>query len=278
VSETTLLRRTLSATGLLPAAFNAYRFAREWSPRLAIRNRRLRRATTTPPIPPGDLLFSVAISRDVEWFLQSGAATAGAIRDALHAIGRPFNTFADVLDFGCGCGRVMRHWYGERTGRLHGCDMNHAAIDWAARNLPHATFAENRISPPLPYSDGSFDLVYALSVFTHLPEALTLAWLQELHRVLRPGGVLVLTTMGPAFVGRLTPAERRQFADDRLVTRDEGYAGSNVCAAYHSEACMRRLTHPLFEQQLYVEAGARGMPGQDLYAFLRVPRHPADAA
>jgi SAM-dependent methyltransferase len=163
----------------------------------------------------------------------------------------------------------MRHWYGEPAGRLYGCDLNHAAIAWAAKHLPHATFTVNRIAPPLPYDDGRFDLVYALSVFTHLPEALTVDWLRELHRVLRPGGVLVLTTMGPAFLDRLTPAERRQFADVGLVTRDEGYAGSNVCASYHSEACMRRLALPLFARDLYVESGARGMPGQDLYVFGR---------
>ncbi|MGY1688890.1 class I SAM-dependent methyltransferase [Geodermatophilus sp. SYSU D01105] len=50
--------------------------------------------------------------------------------------------------------------------------------------------------PPLPFDDGRFDLVLGYSVFTHLPVDHQDAWLAELRRVTRPGGLLLLTVHG----------------------------------------------------------------------------------
>ncbi|WP_293680907.1 class I SAM-dependent methyltransferase [uncultured Phenylobacterium sp.] len=58
-------------------------------------------------------------------------------------------------------------------------------------------FEVNGHQPPLPYADQTFDLVYALSVFTHLPQDHQFAWLDELRRVLKPGRLLLTTIMNP---------------------------------------------------------------------------------
>jgi SAM-dependent methyltransferase len=52
------------------------------------------------------------------------------------------------------------------------------------------------VKPPLPYKDASFDAIYAISIWSHFSEAAALRWLDEMHRILRPGGHLVLTTHG----------------------------------------------------------------------------------
>ncbi|MCB0829234.1 MAG: class I SAM-dependent methyltransferase, partial [Solirubrobacterales bacterium] len=49
--------------------------------------------------------------------------------------------------------------------------------------------------PPLGLEHESFDLIYAVSVFTHLADE-SLPWLIELHRLLKPGGRLIATYMG----------------------------------------------------------------------------------
>jgi SAM-dependent methyltransferase len=103
-----------------------------------------------------------------------------------------------VLDFGCGAGRVLRHFMPEATtAEFWGCDLHEPTIAWLADNLsPPVRFFVND-SRPLPQPDGYFDLVYALSVFTHITYEWS-DWLLELHRVLKPDGLLLATFMGSA--------------------------------------------------------------------------------
>ena len=100
-----------------------------------------------------------------------------------------------VLDFGCGTGRVLRHFLEE--AEMWGCDINEDAIRWVERELspPLRVFA-NRESPPLPLGSGEFDLIWAFSVFTHITEEWN-AWLLELRRLLADGGLLIASFCGP---------------------------------------------------------------------------------
>ena len=109
-----------------------------------------------------------------------------------------------VLDFGCGVGRVLRHFAADAEGGdFWGCDIDEASIDWCRSNLsPPFSFFCNGDLPPLPHPDESFDLVYAMSVFTHLLDSWS-AWLLELGRLLRPGGYLVTSFMGQGMVERI---------------------------------------------------------------------------
>src|SRR5262249_7002461 len=83
---------------------------------------------------------------------------------------------------------------------IAGTDANAKAIDWDRKNLPGIDFRVNRLEPPLAFQDSSFDLVYALSVFTHIPLPWQRPWLDELRRVLRPGAYLLATVHGDDYV------------------------------------------------------------------------------
>ena len=102
-----------------------------------------------------------------------------------------------VLDFGSGAGRTLRHFAREaETAELWGCDIDGPSIEWLQENLCPPFHAWQTISvPPLGLEHESFDLIYAISVFTHLTDNST-PWLLELHRMLRPGGLLIATFMG----------------------------------------------------------------------------------
>ena len=102
-----------------------------------------------------------------------------------------------VLDFGCGAGRTLRHFLDEaRQGEVWGADIDSRSIEWLERTLcPPLRVRPSPEAPPLGFEPGTFDLIWALSVFTHLTDS-SIPWLLELHRLLRPGGLLIATYMG----------------------------------------------------------------------------------
>ena len=119
------------------------------------------------------------------------------------------------------------------------------------------------MSPPLPYPDGRFDLVYGLSVFTHFPAELQAPWIDELWRVLGPGGHLLLSFHGDAYREALSPSEQASFAAGNLVVKP-GPPGSNRCAAYHPQPYLEGLVRDRFEIVESLAEGALGNPRQDL--------------
>jgi SAM-dependent methyltransferase len=102
-----------------------------------------------------------------------------------------------ILDFGCGAGRTLRHFASQAdAAEVWGCDIDEPSIDWLSEHLcpPFHVFV-NGPEPPLEQASASFDLIWGVSVFTHLTDSWS-RWLVELHRVLRPNGLLYLTFMG----------------------------------------------------------------------------------
>lgn len=149
------------------------------------------------PLPPPRLRQKVAGRDNAEWFVKSGELSLADLSRALAAIGRSIDDFNDVLDWGCGCGRMLRHLLPPRPPRrIHGFDVDREAIAWINENLPWVQTSCNDGMPPLPYADATFDLIFNHSVMTHLDAAYQDAWLAELRRLLRPGGIATLTVHG----------------------------------------------------------------------------------
>jgi SAM-dependent methyltransferase len=243
--------RLLARAGLIGPAFRSYE-------RLVSLRPGRPAAVDGVPLPPRRLMVRVAGTADADWFLRSGRAAYDAI--AAHV---PLAEIDSVLDFGCGCGRVTRYW-AEFAGTVSGGDVNAKAIEWCRANMPFARFALNRLEPPLAFADESFDLVYALSVFTHLTTELQLAWRDELRRVLRPGGRLILTTHGRSYLPRLDADERTRFESGELVVRWSDLPGTNLCSAYHPEPYLRNTFADGFVFVELEPEGARGNPTQDI--------------
>jgi SAM-dependent methyltransferase len=120
--------------------------------------------------------------------------------------------YRSVLDFGCGCGRIARQLIQQdpRPERYVGLDLHAGMVAWCRENLaPYAPGFEfhhhdvfyggfnpgdgKPLHAALPYPDRSFSLIIAISVFTHLTQVQTEAYLTELTRVLEPGGMLLTT-------------------------------------------------------------------------------------
>jgi SAM-dependent methyltransferase len=149
------------------------------------------------PLPPGALRARSG-RPGIGLYVASAERSADELEAALATRGRRLSDLEDVLEFGCGCCRVLSALEQRASERqtLHGCDVDAAAIRWAARNHPAIQLAVTGAKPPLPYADSSFDLVYASSVFTHLDSDAQQRWIEEIGRILRPGGVAMISTQG----------------------------------------------------------------------------------
>ena len=140
-----------------------------------------------------------------------GLYEADMTLDALRSVGIDLDPGQSALDFGCSSGRVVRVFAAAYPGvRWFGCDPNEQAIAWAKTNLPGIEFFANDQAPPLPFEDGSFDLVYGMSIWSHFAPVLGFRWLDEMHRLLRPGGNLVWTTHGLASISLAAAQDRRE--------------------------------------------------------------------
>jgi SAM-dependent methyltransferase len=140
-----------------------------------------------------------------------------------------FSACQDLLDFGCGWGRVTRFFLKDvPPERLVGVDCVPAMVEAAEATNRWSVFKSVDALPPTQLPASSVDLLYAYSVFSHLSEEAHAKWLEEFRRILRPGGLAVLTTRPRSFFadcerrnieGGLDDASRvacEAFADGRL--------------------------------------------------------------
>jgi SAM-dependent methyltransferase len=206
--------------------------------RSRLRGKELRQSEGLP-LPPARLRAQVGpLHADPEFFLESGRQNAELIRSLLQEAGSSVEELDALLDWGCGCGRVLRHWANLPQTGVFGCDIDRRMVDWCNDHLPFVEVTRNELSPPLPYEGSTFELVYAFSVMTHLSEELQHVWIEECRRVLRPGGFLLFSTLGDYYASRnrLTQRERESFAAGNLVVLYETSAGTSLCSAYHPPA------------------------------------------
>jgi SAM-dependent methyltransferase len=198
-------------------------------------------------------------------FKVSGLKSFGDILEPLcrHA---KLSEFRRILDWGCGCGRVTMHFLAlSGLGELMGCDIDGAAVRWTAEFLPHARFSVLAPMPPSSYPDAHFDLIYSYSVFTHLKRDVQRAWLEEMHRLLAPGGMFVATTRGQLALEFGLASRWATFPSDGIVdahldpTLDSVAPEDYYRTTYQSRDYTCREFGKLFEIVEYVERGANNL-------------------
>jgi SAM-dependent methyltransferase len=210
---------------------------------------------------------------------------ADMLGDALARVGADLGDVERGLDFGCSSGRVVRAlaaaW---PQAEWHGCDPNGNAIAWATAHLPGIHFARSPQDPPLPYDDGAFDFACAISIWSHYGEQSAIAWLEEMRRIIRPGGRLVLTTHGlqsiayyastgdraPAQLARIREAMYRTgfwFAQEFGEEGDWGVRHAQWGTAFLSPEWLARKACPQWQIEDF--AAGQNADNQDLYVLRR---------
>jgi SAM-dependent methyltransferase len=181
----TVVRQGLFVSGLAHYVAHGWQENRPGTPKVADKQNE---ENLPPDVPPSALRRRVHGNVGVEGFSAIGRIVAANI----HAAITPYfkaTIDSNILDFGCGCGRVLRY-YRELCdiGNFSGSDIDPEAIAWCSQNLSdYGNFTVNPEWPPLPFATEYFDFIFSISIFTHLPETMHLTWLKELQRVAKPG-------------------------------------------------------------------------------------------
>ena len=133
-------------------------------------------------------------SEHLSSFIVEGGSTYIKLEQALErACNKGFRDFSDILDWGCGCGRVSRYFYNCPNIHLTGVDIDSDNVRWCQENLTFGDFYNSPLYPPMQLDSSSFDLLIGISIFTHLKESEQFAWLEELRRVAQKGAILLMT-------------------------------------------------------------------------------------
>ncbi|WP_299713226.1 bifunctional 2-polyprenyl-6-hydroxyphenol methylase/3-demethylubiquinol 3-O-methyltransferase UbiG [uncultured Tenacibaculum sp.] len=191
---------------------------------------------------PPDFYMYETFQLNYKKFYTNGLPTAQWIYDHVNE----FKTLeqANILDWGCGNSRILRHLptVAGDTNKYFGCDYNTKYIKWCQDNLEGIDFKLNQLTPPLPYDHEKFDLIYGISIFTHLSLEQHHSWFKELQSVLKPNGILFLTTHGNAHKFKLTTKEQKEYEAGNLVVHDFKKEGNRLFSAYQPESFMKNIT------------------------------------
>jgi 2-polyprenyl-3-methyl-5-hydroxy-6-metoxy-1,4-benzoquinol methylase len=133
--------------------------------------------------------------------LAEAHALARTFKDLYREYVGPFMQSTRVLDYGCGWGRITRFFLKDVAAEnLWGIDCNEEVIDFGRESNPWSRFELIDPMPPTDLPGDQFDLVFSYSVFTHLREDVHFAWLAELGRLVKPGGLLIFSVRPRQFI------------------------------------------------------------------------------
>jgi SAM-dependent methyltransferase len=247
-----------------------------------------------PNIPPFELRNIVAAPSE-SVFLWSGLKDAQMCANYFKNFQKNIKSDSEkILDFGCGCGRTTRFLQEAQQFEVYGSDINKHLVAWCQDNLKMVTTMDNEVLPPLKFSDGYFDFVYSLSIFTHLPELSMFAWLDELARVTSDNGIVLLTTHGYPAIEIICQSKQHQqmfqiAEDDAIKLRDTfeqkqfvyrplsadvvnaANAGDDYGNSFTHESFIRKhWARDVFDVIEFIPGGMRGW--QDVTILRRRPR------
>jgi len=160
-----------------------------------------------------------------------------------------------ILDWGCGVGGNLKGLKKilDTKIKLSGCDVNCEMIEWNNKNLSGIDFFCIDPLPPVAYAENSFDLIYGISIFTHLNKKSHFLWIEELYRLLKKDGILLITTHGPVFKQKLTHKETVLYDKGELIERKYTSEGSRVFSSFHPPTFIHSLIKSRFEVLEYFD-------------------------
>lgn len=149
------------------------------------------------------------------------------------------NNIKNIYEWGCGPMRVLRHLpenFKNKNIEFYGSDYNSKTIKWAKENFCDIKLSLNKLSPPLPFESMQFDVIYSISVFTHLSQKLSYEFADDIYRLLKKNGIFISTFHGDFCKKHLTSAEQKKFLNDEYIERGRVKEGSRLFSSYHPKS------------------------------------------
>lgn len=135
-------------------------------------------------------------------YLSDGWRTLSELMLILEAVDRPLLKTGSVLEFAAGFGRFTRHLAKVLPGRVTCADVMPGSPAFLREQFGVGAF-ESEHEPEQVVFPAQYDLVFVLSMFTHLPPHMWSPWLKALRRAVKPGGLLVFSVHNEEVAGEI---------------------------------------------------------------------------
>jgi len=186
----------------------------------------------------------------------------------------PKSGFNNVLDWGCGLSRICRHLseYLGKNSKVFGCDINEDMIEWNVNNLSEIDYTLIDYMPPTPYNSVFFDMIYGISIITHIEAENQIKWFNEIHRILKPGGVFLFTSHGTNCFENLLANEREELDKKGVFTKLYPQKGHRLMATYNkTENIIEMICNKFEVAEFYEKEEAIKKTGkQDLWILKKL--------
>jgi len=235
-------------------------------------NRTMKKKYPDFPFPPDYYLYETYIL-DYKEYKADGEITANEI---IEWTKKYVEDNLIILEWGCGVARIIRHIPNllEKNSIVIGTDINKEMIDWNSCNIANVNFIKINYLPPTHFDKNQFNLVFALSVFTHIEANVQIDWVAEIARIISDNGIFIFTTHGKKFNANLNNQEKLLLQVEGALTINYKQKGHRMMTSYNEYENFKNIIQKYFEILEYYngEEYPDKTGGQDLWIVKKLKK------
>lgn len=175
----------------------------------------------------------------------------------------------NILEWGCGVSRTTRHLhkYLPQHSNIFACDVNAGMIEWNKAHIQNIHFSLINHNPPTSYNTSCFNIIFCISVFTHIDSIQQTNWLKEIYRILDDSGIFLFTTHGSYYNNKLLQKELQELTEKGVYTKNYYKRGHRLMSTYNDANQFKKVVENLFTVLEFYDGSSNleKVGGQDLW-------------